>query len=345
MRRVWNEKASRVARTGFTLVELLVVIAIIGILVGLLLPAVQAAREAARRMQCSNNLKQLGLSLHNYESTHKHLPAGRLSLGLGGGTDPTVYRADPQTKNGHGLVGLLPFMEQTALFEKFDMRGSFGDYKRSISGPLPVGLNATQSGNAAISVNPVAGFFCPSDPGDRTIAPNANYSPDLGVNTALRPAKTCYDFVNTASSLNYFNQYRSMALETKYMFGENSFTRFGGVPDGLSNTIAMTETLLTTQNGVTGSWAYAGWVSVGIDPVGTYNLTVPVAGLNVRRYGAAGVAIPGRRASWYNSGSTHTGGIQAVLGDGAVKFLSDGMDIPTLTYLCRIADGQTVSLE
>ena len=93
---------------GFTLVELLVVIAIIGILVALLLPAVQAAREAARRMSCGNNLKQLGLALHNYHDTHKKFPPGGVSYGHAWGAGPS----DRHIKNGNGLVFLLPFAEQ-----------------------------------------------------------------------------------------------------------------------------------------------------------------------------------------------------------------------------------------
>lgn len=102
------------SRRAFTLVELLVVIAIIGILVALLLPAVQAAREAARRMQCQNNLKQLGLALHNYHDTYKRLP----SLAQG-----TNQAAVPERDSNYGMLGgivhMLPFVEQTPLYDQF----------------------------------------------------------------------------------------------------------------------------------------------------------------------------------------------------------------------------------
>src|SRR5512135_122792 len=103
---------------GFTLIELLVVIAVIGILVALLLPAVQAAREAARRMQCSNNLKQIGLALHNYHDANKKFPFGSRggsSWAQTGIKDGTNWR-----------VSILPYLEQTALYSKLNFGGSFG---------------------------------------------------------------------------------------------------------------------------------------------------------------------------------------------------------------------------
>ncbi|MEN6498003.1 MAG: DUF1559 domain-containing protein [Thermoguttaceae bacterium] len=137
----------RMRRTGFTLVELLVVIAIIGILIALLLPAVQAAREAARRMSCSNNMKQMGLALHMYHDTNRQFPAGW-----------TAY--DPATRQPHwfGLPGwgwpakILPFMEQSSV------------YNSRVHLDLPI----TDPANAEARLTAIATFRCPSDTGEAT---------------------------------------------------------------------------------------------------------------------------------------------------------------------------------
>lgn len=330
---------------GFTLVELLVVIAIIGILVGLLLPAVQAAREAARRMSCGNNLKQLSLACLNYESTYKTLPAARISLGWCNGTTPATFVPDPLTKNGNGLLSIMPFMEQTSVYDRFNQRGAFGNYVRTIGSPTPPGLNAVASGNAALATTAVPTLICPSDSGQQTLA-QLNYSPDFPA-ASVAYFKSCYDFNADANGLRYFNYFRSAAIDTKRMYGENSYAKLASITDGLSNSLSMTEVTLETFNGRTGGWSFASYLSLGVDPVGTYNVTYPSTGINVWNYNNSTNVLNnkrGTRASWYIAASLHSGGINSARGDGSVNFIAQTIDLQTLTYFCRISDGQVVNL-
>ena len=156
------------SRYAFTLVELLVVIAIIGILVGLLLPAVQAAREAVRRMSCANNLKQLGLAIHNFESANERLPPGAIWSSSG-------------NKKGSILIYLLPYLEQDNLYRQFDLTKSNTDEQL-----LP---NSTQM----IGATSVPVFICPSDYHPPNLYGFAmhNYAASRGP-TALYENTACY---------------------------------------------------------------------------------------------------------------------------------------------------------
>lgn len=139
--------------TGFTLVELLVVIAIIGILVGLLLPAVQAAREAARRMQCTNNLKQLGLAVHNYHDTHKTIPPGGIHFDV---TGANHWAGQPRTVYSGWGVAILPFLEQTNLYNRYDQT-----------------VFNVHANNIPVHQTKLPFYICPSDVGkDAMIVPN-----------------------------------------------------------------------------------------------------------------------------------------------------------------------------
>jgi prepilin-type N-terminal cleavage/methylation domain-containing protein len=231
-------RRSPASRAAFTLIELLVVIAIIAVLIGLLLPAVQKVREAAARIRCANNLKQIGLALHNYESANGRFPPGY--------RDP---RPDSQPGPGWGWpVFLLPFVEQTALHAQLDPdRTVFGN-----------GSDATVP--TPQTLTPLAVFRCPSDPGPAT---NANYDGHAtagyrGVGWSrpqTAPGPRGLMITNIASPNGVF--YR------------NSRTRIADVTDGLSGTMFVAEVCLDDRRGKWGGiWAganrkdqYGLWIS------------------------------------------------------------------------------------
>lgn len=193
---------------GFTLVELLVVIAIIGVLVGLLLPAVQAARERARQTQCVNNLKQLGLAIQNYESTYKYYPWRQ------GGTG-AVGQAGTQESRLSGLVLLLPYMEQSALYDEIKNTGA-GAGPAANYGPWGFQLE---------------GLLCPSD---------TSPIPDGHGNTNYRfCAGDSID--STAEEGKALGAGNVTPKNPRGVFGHNSRFRQADLIDGTSNTIAMSE--------------------------------------------------------------------------------------------------------
>jgi prepilin-type N-terminal cleavage/methylation domain-containing protein/prepilin-type processing-associated H-X9-DG protein len=332
-------------RAGFTLIELLVVIAIIAILIGLLLPAVQKVREAGQRLSCQNNLKQLGLALHNYHDANERFPPGRKSVGNTEGASITTYVPDPVIYNLHGLVLLLPYIEQGNIYQQFNLNAAAGDFLGSalgysIGSSVLASPNAIASGNAALSAYHIPVLLCPADSGSSTISPSADYSPDLGT-TGIVATKTSYDFISSSDGVAYYNYWTYASVGNRYMFGEDSTTRITDVTDGTSSTLAMGEQTLALHNGVTSSWAYTGWVSVGIDPVGSWNTTFPAQGLNIWNYNGTQLPV-GTRATWYNAASMHTGGVNFVYADGSVHFINQNIDIPSLTYLSRMSDGAVI---
>ena len=333
---------NRVGPKGFTLVELLVVIAIIGILIALLLPAVQSAREAARRTQCSNNLKQIGLALHNYYSTYKAFPAAGRGYGMCNGTP-----VNNEIKNSNGLVSLLPYMEQQAVYDQFNHSEAYSNFKAERYGPntgTVVGDPGT-NGNAAASEIVLDMFICPSDiygPKDHTLA-GWHYGPAPGFTAAA----TNYDFI-TGAALDWrnCNSYRSSPKNIRRIFGEESATTMTQVGDGLTHTFMLGETTKWHVNGRAFAWAYRGHVMTGVDPY--YNEAN--AGINlwhmpwVHPTWQCPPYSPRRgrvRTWWSPAASLHPGGCHFAMGDGSVRFVSETIEKVLLKYSVCMADRKT----
>ena len=339
-------------RHGFTLVELLVVIAIIGILVALLLPAVQAAREAAHRVQCQNNLKQLGLALHNYYTAKTEFPPAGANYGWCLRPNNRIREID-FVLNHHGLLLMLPYIEGNALYEQFDFNQAASNIVNGQprnggnTAIVPLAGDAVTSGNAEVVATRLPVFTCPSDIGDPFLpAPSAAYG--IG-NTSLRGAKSNYDFSvlqdyecdawrRQFDTIRYVPQYsiNKPALPVRPMFGENSDTTIAMIEDGTSHTVALIETLFDVSNGETSAWGYRGWIMIGID--------LPTNAINAWN----GSYVQNPRPSQLNSagyaGSLHPGGVHFVMGDGSVHFVSEDIDIITQDLLSRMADSQMVIL-
>jgi prepilin-type N-terminal cleavage/methylation domain-containing protein len=331
------------SRQAFTLVELLVVIAIIGILIALLLPAVQAAREAARRSQCANNMKQLGIGLHNYYDVYKKFPPAGENYGWCRNPPPAGNPPYPVT-NTNGWTLVLPYVEQLAAFEAINQKQAVS-HQMIGNEPCcgPTTSNGQLQGSPITSGNDAAVgkllplFLCPTDPGEKwlTVA-NSGSLYVIHPNSTFNGAKLNYDF-NVHQNYDCLN-WSKTALSARRMFGEKSETKTGMILDGTTSTVAIAEGTLDVVNGRRAAWGYRGWVQVGVD-VGS--------GVGINRWlwtGSTGVTtnIVGRLGSWQYAGSLHPGGCQVTLADGSVRFLRQTTSTIVLTRLAAIADGQTI---
>ncbi|MGI6417749.1 MAG: DUF1559 domain-containing protein [Thermoguttaceae bacterium] len=312
-------------RPGFTLVELLVVIAIIGILIALLLPAVQAAREAARRSQCINNLKQLALAMHNYHDTHKSFPYGhRLE------TSGHTQRRDCWYQR------ILRFIEQGALYDQYE----------SYYNPNPSPPEANEYIHyvpKSIAGTVVAGLMCPSDPsspawggGGSDNGFQGNYAVCAG--GGIYPSRT-------------FNMDMILA-DPGGMFGRNDDFGIRHCLDGTSNTLLVSEGIIRGSTGgcwgeLGGYWGGAPHGSFAFTSAEPPNTTVPDRVYSCKsttwpkapcENGSAG-GLSGR---WNFARSYHPGGANAALVDGSVRFVTETVDRITFQRAgCRM-DGQTL---
>jgi prepilin-type N-terminal cleavage/methylation domain-containing protein len=310
----------RLLRKGFTLIELLVVIAIIAVLIALLLPAVQQAREAARRTQCKNNMKQIGLALHNYESTFSCWPPGSFGLNQNAMMIP------------NWRLQIFPYFDQAPLYNAMNYTQAFG------------GSGATTN-TTALSRKVLSGYVCPSSPLD----PCANLGNNglfiqtpMYVGIAGGYPDVAGRVVGSASNYGGFYTNNGMLLV-------NELTRMRDAIDGSSNTMMVAEQSgqIGTQdirNGYYGGYTGANFNNsnavTGSNPAGGDSWSVGVTSVQYKINSpttAGGSDNPWDANTVINS--FHTGGIHGLLADGSVRFISNNVDFNTLVNLCSRNDG------
>ncbi|WP_262025006.1 DUF1559 domain-containing protein [Blastopirellula sp. J2-11] len=311
-------------RTGFTLVELLVVIAIIGVLIALLLPAVQQAREAARRMSCTNNLKQLGLALHNYHDVNKRLP-------IGTGQVTAVWQGTGN--HGSWLVRLLPFVEQTNVYDRLDKSD--------------VDLSTTANGDPLYQVV-IRDFICPSDDHDGTWTGSqgypatqkravANYSASMGSQNNS-PCGTHNNFFGTGPDVRNDEDFGNLAKLSGVIGHRAVAAAFKDITDGLSNTIALGEVRPKCSNHVRRGWLAANSLYTGTGIAINFNTCegTPGSGTGCNQHVNQWGASQGFK-------SIHPGGCNFVFCDGSVHFVSETIDMVNYQRLGDRRDGQPLT--
>ncbi|MHB8865299.1 MAG: DUF1559 family PulG-like putative transporter [Pirellulaceae bacterium] len=332
----------RLRRLAFTLVELLVVIAIIGVLVALLLPAVQAAREAARRMQCSNNLKQIGLALHNYHDTFKTFPDTYCGV-------PDAWNAAwaAGTYRGSVKVRLLPFIEQQPIYD-------------AINFATDTDWQVLPTNNQYINRQSIPGFRCPSS-GDEMITPWGLASDNYGSSGGPTPESWEGSPSCPCNATQFYQPYMSHpALNKGYYNGNPAgpFTRnpswsgmwyltsMGKITDGTTNTIVFGERLARCSD-----HGHNGWY-ISNNGEGMLTTLIPINFDTCHPVGYTGDPLTGktecnRQCTWnteFGFRSKHPSGSQFAFADGSVHFLSQTIDMWLYQWMGAKDDQEVVRI-
>ncbi|WP_020474321.1 DUF1559 domain-containing protein [Zavarzinella formosa] len=310
-------------RRAFTLIELLVVIAIIAILIGLLLPAVQKIREAANRMKCTNNMKQLGLGFHNHHDTYGTLPVGQYN---------DFYSNDTPWVRGCWVQPLLPFIEQNNLYNNYLAEQS---------------LNGQWALLCADKQTLIPSLVCPSDlnsPKTDTIDGNTVTYPNG--TTASQKQGLHTNYVVCAGSTTYGTTGKNL----NGMFYVKSQTRFADVTDGLSNTIMAGEICVSRDTSVndlrgrySNSWEGNNWFSTANPPNTSVTDAQTYQGVSIPKAPITTIGNDGTQALY--SRSYHTGGANALMGDGSCRFMKSTINAGTFQALGSRNGGEAVTLD
>ncbi len=298
------QRGSR-ARPGFTLIELLVVISIIGVLIALLLPAVQAAREAARRTQCQNNLKQIGLALHQYEGTYLGFPPAKIFSG----NCSAANGGKGLIMNTTGFTLILNYMEQTALYSAYNF-----SHASATDGAAPNTIVAgTPEANRTVFTTVINGFLCPSDTNQQPLdgGQRSNYLLASGNYTE----KDCM-----ASGTP--NKKMQGAFYTDYSVNQRDLR------DGMSSTMFVAESLQKKFDPTFGPFWAAGHLA------STHGHVAPPSDATFKQFlpNAPWVEPNPEKLSYaYVFSGKHPGGVMSLFGDGSVKFIRNGID-PAIWY-------------
>jgi prepilin-type N-terminal cleavage/methylation domain-containing protein len=325
----------RYRRPAFTLIELLVVIAIIAVLIGLLLPAVQKVREAAARSACQNNLKQVGLAMHNYHDANGVLPYGE---GPGNPSDPITTRRGCCWGDWQTL--LLPYIEQDAMFQGYVNLGGNDIKGMAISG-TSIRLRYGDSPNVErVTSKRLKILTCPSDNPN----PGAITTTIGGVVYAI----TSHNYVANYGNTNNYQVDITSPVSLKFLgapFGwAPQIFKITDIADGTSNTMLASETVQGTGSDLRGFtwWAPGAQFTTVYGP----NTSSPdIVTQNCVNQPAQNLPCVDNGGAWniLAARSRHTGGVQAVMGDGSVRFVQQSIDINVWRALSTTHGGETTT--
>lgn len=313
-------------RSAFTLIELLVAIGVISVLTALLLPAVQQAREAARRIRCSNNLKQIGLALHNYHAQFAVFPPGWVY-------DQNRTAATAPTNCWGWSAMILPNLDQANLYGLLNLNAGF-------SGGLNNSGANSGSGITGPEKTMLAQFLCPSDPGAELVSSETTVPGEL----MIYGGRSNYPGVNGDLMFDF-----PPIDHQGGMFGANSRRSLRDMTDGSSNCFLVGERSSYIRGG-SDTGASALWAGTRSGEPGTElangvafavgQCVVPLNTVSASLHGALGAGVS--EASWHGFSSLHPMGAQFLLGDGSVRFTSTSMDFDTYRLMATVSDGSVL---